>query len=801
MKNTILVFIFLFISCMAFPQQEIMTDNQGRRTGSDPGPLNLPVTVQDAGNAWVSVGPFGGDVADLAVDPLQPSHIFAAAGTPFTSFDDGQTWTQMDNLLSTVGGPINGIEAAGNGILIATGTYLWGKIARSTDGGATWQSKSYPVNIPAQCIAMDPNDTNTIYVGLASITGAPTNKVIVKSVNGGLNWTALDLTSALPVGYGVVSICVDPSDSQTLFAIGRESFSNALVAASFDGGATWEDRTGSLPSGKPYNHLAIGNGKVYMAGGQLFGSQNVGVYETSNYGLTWTNISASFPNKVSNAILIDPNDPLHMFVGTEGDGIYSTADGGGTWNYTTNGAGEGGCARTLLFRPGSLNTVYAGYLSIAVCRSDDGGANWEYANNGIATLMVNDVEIDRATPAWVLAGFEAENSGGCYLSADTGQTWSLVTTLPGTRYSKTGVLADGSLVAWSNGPSSVAQEGLYKSTDHGSTWTNMGPNVGNLFETEIFALAASELYPGLIYIGGNNFGVNGWKGVIYRTEDGGLTWDNVYISLDDYDSFRYLYIDPSSDDQIIYAAMKSETEGKLLRSEDGGDTWNAINGSIPPDKWFGAVVCDPDTSESILASTGGYGAAGTAWISSDNGTNWQGTGLSLDTYSKVQDLAISPANTDIVYAASGYDGVWLSDDGGWNWDEANDGMPALNITAFSWPWQSSQGWDIFAATSSNSVFRTTLYDPASGMGEKENMKLVSVFPNPAKGPFNVILNPGTELVRSIEIYSITGMKIATLLNEDPTARIIHVNIDLPSGFYLGKAIGDTGIVTFRVVRE
>ena len=294
------------------------------------------------------------------------------------------------------------------------------------------------------------------------------------------------MISVLPVGYSVVNLTIDPDDNQIIFAIGNEGISNAKVAATFNGGTTWEDRTGNLPGGKPLNHLAIAEQNVFIAGGQLFGSQVVGVYKSADYGQSWQNISTSFPNKVSNFILIDPTDPNKMYSASEGDGVYYTLNGGLTWNYNTTGAGNNGAARCLIFEPGNTDVIYAGFLSLGVCKSSDGAISWELTNKGIATLITNDIEVNPMNPMQILVAFEAENSGGCYLSNDEGETWRLVEGLPGTRFSQVTFGFDEALYAWSNGPSSIAPEGLYKSTDGGTIWENKGPNIGGLFETEIW---------------------------------------------------------------------------------------------------------------------------------------------------------------------------------------------------------------------------------------------------------------------------------------------------------------------------
>jgi photosystem II stability/assembly factor-like uncharacterized protein len=712
------------------------------------------------GNPWEPIGPYGGDVLDMAVSPVDIEIVLAAAGIPYRSSDGGQTWSVIESLLTLSPSGISTFEASSDGAFYAAGPYTYNKIFKSTDNGVTWSQKFIPVNTSGLDIAIDPANSSIIYVGLTSLIGSATNNVIVKSVNGGDDWTWFDMTSVLPVGYSVVSLAVDPGDSMIIFAIGNEGFSNAIVAATFDGGSTWENRTGNLPVGKPLNFLAISDQKVFIAGGQLFGGQVVGVYKTENYGTNWQNISTSFPNKVSNAILIDPTDTDKMYVASEGDGIYYTTDGGSNWTFSTNGAGDNGAARCLVFEPGNTDAIYAGFLSLGVCKSTDASLSWELTNHGIATLLTNDIEVDPNNSSRILVAFEAENSGGCYLSDNGGEDWSLVEGLPGTRFSKVGFSIDGAMYAWSNGPSSVAQEGLYKSADNGITWDNKGPNIGGLFETEIFALAISGYDPDLIFIGGNNFGVNGWESMIYRTQDAAESWENVYMGLD-YESFRYLFIDPGSSDQIVYGAYNTTNDhAGFIKSTDNGSNWTDINSGIPAiNRWSGAIVTDPADPAVVFGGAGGYGEMnGTVFKSIDGGASWLPTSLSLPIYSRINDFLISPVNSSVVYAATSHNGVFISTDAGNSWEPANDSLVALNLTAFSRPFVNTDSTWLFCVSSfSNSCFMSEIYDPATPVIESPRIQTNSwIISNPSPGKCRLTAELKTASSIEIKVFDELG---------------------------------------------
>lgn len=781
------------ISFSPLKSQDISRDHSGAgiRGGKSKSTQSIVKPATDAGYEWQTIGPFGGDVVDIAIDAQSPDTIYSTAGIPYISTDGGDSWTILNSLFDLAGGGISSIEISNSGTIFAAGEYIFGKVYRSMDDGTSWQQFVFPVNSPVLDIVTDPVDDQVVYCAVASLMGSAYNKVIMKSVNGGQNWGALDLTSVLPVGYSVVDIAVDPGNNQTIFAIGLEGFSNCLVVASFDGGTTWEIRSTGLPTGKPYNALTIVDNTVYMAGGQLFGSQNLGVYKSADYGLSWQNISASFPNKVTNEIVYNPFDHNYLYAGSEGDGVYISSDGGTTWIYNTQGDGDKAAVRKIVVHPGDPMQIYSGMLSLAVGKSNNGGNSWAFSNYGIATLLINQIEVDTYEPQTFLASFEAENSGGCFLTSDGGLTWELVSGLPGTRFSAVDIASDGTMYAWSNGPSSIAQEGLYKSTDGGLNWTNTGPNIGSLFETEVFSVCVSPANPSLIFIGGNNFGANGWESMIYRSTDAGSSWSNVYMGAV-YDGFRFINIVPGTNDQVVYASYKSQDyQGGFLKSTDGGLNWAEINTGIPAAcKWGGSIIAVSGEPDMVFAGAGGAGdIPGTVYRSEDGGLSWTGTDLSLGTYSRINDLLINPQNDSVLYAASGQDGVYISLDFGQTWEAANDGLPAISISSFSKPFEDEGFHKVLCSTTSNSAFSTLLYSPGfTSLDESGEIGMdLEFYPVPLKDNLIIQITAETASWVRVFIYNLSGSYNRPLFEGRLPAGTQTLSIDfseVPDGSYI-----------------
>ena len=785
MKNFILLIAFGFMSISLWSQSVYENyDQYGRQNGMNGSvkALHFPNMNKDAGNEWYSAGPYGGDVLDFAFAPGNPDKVFAAAGNPYFRNSPDDDWHLLENLLNLSPGGIQSIEASANGNIYAAGASTFFKIFKSEDDGDTWTNVNVPISGSCLDICIDPNDPNTIYVTSTSNLSSSENDVIARSTDGGLNWTAFNMTAVLPVGWGCVNIEVDPENSQNILAIGNESFSNAAVIASFDGGANWLNISSNLPTGKPYNSLTINSGIIYVCGGQLFGGNVMGIYKSENMGSSWENISSAFPNKVVSTLLINPDNPLRMYAATEGDGVYYTLNGGLTWNYDTNGDGDQGSVRALAFYPGDYTSIYAGYLSLGVITSSDAGANWESSTIGIANLSLNDIETDGGLNGVIFSGFEAENSGGCYLMQN-GQ-WSLVESLPATRFSTVDIDINGTLYAWSNGPTSIAPEGLYKSTDNGISWENLGPDIGSVFETEIWSVAVSRIDPNIIFIAGNNFGANGWASMIYKSINGGTDWVNVYMGAD-FDSFKYIYIEPNSNDQIIYAAYKSQDfKGGFLKSSDGGDTFTPINSGIPSEaKWAGTIISDPANADILYGGVGGQGGINASLYRSDDaGANWEATSLTLSNYSKFTDLLINPENSNVMYAATTLDGIYMTSDGQ-NWQAANNGIAATNITGFSRVFEyETDSLGFLASSFTNSAYHSALYNP-TGVGVNKNVEksLLQIFPNPCSNEFRIETNEQFDGISALTIYNDLGKLVYSETLKFTTTQSIKVN--QPNGIY------------------
>ena len=185
--------------------------------------------------------------------------------------------------------------------------------------------------------------------------------------------------------------------------------------------------------------------------------------------------------------------------------------------------------------------------------------------------------------------------GGVFKTTDAGHNWTNVSdgffgvgSVGSIRVapSDTNVIYVGTGSASTRGNISVG-DGMYRSDDAGKTWEHVGLRHAG----QIGALAIHPKDSDLVYAAalGYIFGPNDERG-IYRTKDGGETWEQV-LHLSDRTGFVEIQMDPNNP-RILYAGawraerkpwtmISGSEDGGIFRTRDGGDTWERIENGLP----------------------------------------------------------------------------------------------------------------------------------------------------------------------------------------------------------------------------
>jgi photosystem II stability/assembly factor-like uncharacterized protein len=236
----------------------------------------------------------------------------------------------------------------------------------------------------------------------------------------------------------------------------------------------------------------------------------------------------------------------------------------------------------------------------------------------------------------------------------------------------------------------VGSGGVWKTVNAGTTWE---PIFDDQSSYSIGSVAIDPSAPDIIWVGtGEDVGGRhvGFGDGIYRSTDGGRTWRNMGLRATQH--LSTIVVHPERSDVVWVAAQgplwSPGGERGLYKTTDRGETWRKVLGE---GEWTGAtdVVMDPRNPDRLYAATWdrhrtvaaymGGGPGSGIWKSEDAGETWTKlrTGLPGSNLGKI-GLAISPQTPDIVYAAIETDrtngGVWMSEDRGESWRRMSDAV-------------------------------------------------------------------------------------------------------------------------------
>ena len=584
----------------------------------------------DGGGTWsdggATVGHGFSSVAYLEDGTLygattQPDPAFFSDARVLRSVDNGATWS------ATPAQPNDPVWSWDRPLILASAAdpqwLVWSNavsIQVSTDGGASWSPRHLPCS-PDE-IALHPSDTSVALIGcdgsgvhITSDFASATPTWVVWDETSGLTVNGVD-----PVQTSVIALHPAFAGTPTIWIATEDGG----LFRSTNGGTSWAAINNGLES-KSIRALAThpadsGPGAVILAGNGDAGSTTRAVMKSPDAGASWTLANTGLAADTIRTLVIDPTtvdanplttEPFTVYAGgwvygspyveRSDGGIYKSVDGGETW--TTIDAGiaevEGrpfmGIVRTIALDPrscaspppsgpcpigsGPLQTLlvggsgyYAGpgmpYVSARIYRSTDGGANWTPSETGLPLG-------------------EEVGGPGSGLDAHTGGVVPIVFDPqdPSTVYA-------GTFLSYhppdpATAPAPTIENGVFKSTDGGLTWTHSSNGLPRHFpggsHLDVLALAISHADPLVIYAGVTNTLASPPTGRIYKSTDGGANWFASDVGVAGQD-VRALFVDPMDPDgDTIYAGTggSSANPGGVYRSTDGGATWNSLSIGLP----------------------------------------------------------------------------------------------------------------------------------------------------------------------------------------------------------------------------
>jgi photosystem II stability/assembly factor-like uncharacterized protein len=329
--------------------------------------------------------------------------------------------------------------------------------------------------------------------------------------------------------------------------------------------------------------------------------------------------------------------------------------------------------------PGEPITLYIGSASGGVWKSTDGGITYEPVFDD-HTQSIGAIAVDPSSPdtVWVGTGETwARNSvsagDGVYRTEDGGQSWSHLGLPESERIARILVNPeDGSEVfVCATGPlwSAGGERGVYRTRDGGESWERV---LEIDEDTGCAELAMDPQDPGILYAGMWDFRRQPWTfrsggpgSGLYRTRDGGESWEELTEGLPSGTKGRIAVAAAPSRPNRVYALVEADTTA-LYRSDDLGESWEKVNTSTTVQMrpfYFALVVVDPEDHDRVYKPGFALG------VSEDGGesftspfTNAFGGGVHSDHHA----LWIDPNNPH--FLALGTDGgVYISHDRGAHW--------------------------------------------------------------------------------------------------------------------------------------
>ena len=331
--------------------------------------------------------------------------------------------------------------------------------------------------------------------------------------------------------------------------------------------------------------------------------------------------------------------------------------------------------------PGDPSTFYVSGADGGIFKTTNGGVSFSPIFEGQRAYSIGALTIAESDPnvLWVGTGEgDPRNSvgygWGVYRSVDAGKSWVHLGLKETERIKRIVVDPNDPDVAcvcalgkeWGANP----ERGVFKTTDGGATWEKI------LYideDTGCADIAMEMSNPRIMYVGMWTFRRKPWRfddggknTAIYRTMDGGKTWDKIMNGLPDKPMARPGLHIARSEPNIIYLMTEFQDGGTAFRSEDRGESWEMVNDdpniNFRP-FYYSDVRVDPNNPNILFSISGRLSR------SEDGGRTWER--IATTVHGDHQSLWIDPANSKRIL--NGSDGGYqVSYDGGDSWEIINN---------------------------------------------------------------------------------------------------------------------------------
>lgn len=281
-----------------------------------------------------------------------------------------------------------------------------------------------------------------------------------------------------------------------------------------------------------------------------------GMWKTTNGGASWDPLNDFMANLAIHSLVIDPTDRRILYAGTgeefRGAGIFKSTDSGATWAQLAATATSDFyyVRRMAIASPGGISTLYA-VTDTGVFLSTNAGVSWTKKVSG--SFM--DIDVDPNNQSKLVAG----SYGALVYTTDGGTNWTRSTTFGGSGRVELGYATSASGTVYASVNNNDGE--LWKSIDGGATWT----------KKNVAALSQGD-YDNTLWVDPTNANAVVWGGTdLYKTVDGGTT-------VTKYSEWWRWPLSPHADNHYIVAHPNfNGTTNKTIYVTNDGGVWKAEN--------------------------------------------------------------------------------------------------------------------------------------------------------------------------------------------------------------------------------
>lgn len=593
----------------------------------------------DGGTTWSKVLDFGDNqlfgVAEIQINPLDPAMIFAATTDGvYRTTDAGANWTKVLNVPVAMdlqfkpGTPSVLYASCGNFGSAGTGIY---KSTNATSASPTFTAVNTGITLSTGKImlAQSASAPNTIFASVGRRPDSSDPWGLYRSTNEGASWTlvrnasATFTGSALNQGWYAHDVAISPSNTTTILWAEMDVFKSTDAGASFLRESQWNlwslnPAIGTLTEGSSTNYVHADIHRIVVSpfnSTHVFALTDGGVFKSTDFGSTFNSYNGGlmtaqiYPN-----MGLSRQDANFMIGGLQDNEGFVYAN-----NARCRRIGSLGDGFHAVIHPTNDNICFIESYYLNVYRSTDRSVSFP-------TKVIDNGQ--PSTPWVEAAGFNAP--------------FVIAPSNPTVMYAGT--------------------NRIRKSTNTGVSFTGVGPSPLVASDAYILYMAVAPSDENTLYVSVAPGPTSGTRSRLYKTTNGGTSFTEITGTLPD----RYysdIAVDAANPNRLA-VTVSGFGSSHVYLSRDGGTTWSDIGGGLP-DIPHNTIVFDPNNRRTLYVGNdlGVFYAhgipAGTGALPATTAVTWTAYNEGIEDAVLVSDLQVT--HTGKLRAATFGRGLWERD--------------------------------------------------------------------------------------------------------------------------------------------